>query len=291
LPGIGAFERPAKVLQTHRILSRALKVAVQRGYVARNVTALVDAPAVAPAEVEPLTLAEARAVIEYAMKRRNGTRWSIALALGLRQGEALGIRWQDVDLDKGTLSIRVQLQRQRYRHGCGDPRSCAESHHRSGCPANCLQHARSCPHRTGGGLTLAELKSAKSRRAIAVPLPLMAALRSHRAAQLAERMAAGTAWQDNGLVWCQPNGRPINPRADWGEWKTMLKAVGIRDARLHDARHTAATLLLAQGVDQRVVMEILGHSQISMTSRYTHVLPQVMTDAAERIGEALWGQP
>jgi integrase len=91
-------------------------------------------------------------------------------------------------------------------------------------------------------------------------------------------------------VWCQVNGRPINPRADWGEWKAMLKAVQIRDARLHDARHTAATLLLAQGVDQRVVMEILGHSQISMTSRYTHVLPQVMTAAAERMGEALWGR-
>jgi site-specific recombinase XerD len=66
-------------------------------------------------------------------------------------------------------------------------------------------------------------------------------------------------------------------------------AVGVRDTRLHDARHTAATLLLAQGVDQRVVMEILGHSQISMTSRYTHVLPQVMTDAAARMGQALWG--
>ena len=80
--------------------------------------------------------------------------------------------------------------------------------------------------------------------------------------------------------------------------KTLLESVrgwcacaadGIRDARVHDARHTAATLLLAQGVDQRVVMEILGHSQISMTTRYTHVLPEVMTDAAARIGQALWG--
>ena len=79
--------------------------------------------------------------------------------------------------------------------------------------------------------------------------------------------------------------------ADWADWKALLKTAGIRDARLHDARHTAATLLLAQGVDQRVVMEILGHSQISMTTRYTHVLPQVMTDAADRIGQALWGSP
>jgi integrase len=104
-------------------------------------------------------------------------------------------------------------------------------------------------------------------------------------------MIAGPAWQDGDFVWCQPNGRPIGAHADWGEWKALLKAVGIRDARVHDARHTAATLLLAQGVDQRVVMEILGHSQISMTARYAHVLPEVMTEAADRIGRALWGSP
>jgi integrase len=83
----------------------------------------------------------------------------------------------------------------------------------------------------------------------------------------------------------------VRNHADWEEWKALLKAAGVRDARVHDTRHTAATLLLAQGVDQRVVMEILGHSQISMTSKYAHVLPEVMTDAAERIGRALWGEP
>jgi integrase len=117
----------------------------------------------------------------------------------------------------------------------------------------------------------------------------VAALKAHRATQLQERMTAGPAWQDDDFVWCQPNGRPIGNHADWAEWKALLKAAGIRDVRVHDARHTAATLLLAQGVNQRVVMQILGHSQISMTSRYTHVLPQVMADAAEKIGEALWG--
>jgi integrase len=104
-------------------------------------------------------------------------------------------------------------------------------------------------------------------------------------------IAAGSQWHDGDFVWCQANGRPIGAHADWADWKALLKTAGIRDARLHDARHTAATLLLAQGVDQRVVMEILGHSQISMTTRYTHVLPQMMTDAADRIGQALWGSP
>ena len=92
-------------------------------------------------------------------------------------------------------------------------------------------------------------------------------------------------------VWCQITGRPVDAHADWDGWKALLKETGIRDARVHDARQTAATLLLAQGVDHRVVMEILGHSQISMTARYARVLPQVMTDAADKIGQALWGQP
>jgi site-specific recombinase XerD len=128
-------------------------------------------------------------------------------------------------------------------------------------------------------------------RTIALSPPLVAALRAHRAAQLEERMIAGPAWHDGDFVWCQPNGRPIGAHADWDEWKALLKKASIRDARVHDARHTAATLLLAQGVDQRVVMEILGHSQISMTAKYAHVLPEVMTDAADRIGQALWGSP
>jgi site-specific recombinase XerD len=118
----------------------------------------------------------------------------------------------------------------------------------------------------------------------------VAALKAHRASQLHERMTAGPAWHDGDFVWCQPNGRPIGAHANWDEWNALLTSTGIRRVRVHDARHTAATLLLAQGVDQRVVIEILGHSQISMTSRYAHVLPQVMTDAAERIGRALWGE-
>jgi len=281
---------PATVLQIHRILSRALKVALQRGYVARNVATLVDAPSVALGEIEPLTPRQAQRIMALASARRNGTRWSVALALGLRQGEALGLRWQFVDLNAGTLTIRWQLQRQRWRHGCGDPHACGIDRHGDNCLPGCTRHARACLQRTGGGLQLTELKSDKSRRTVALPAPLVAALKAHRAEQLKERMTVGSVWPDGDYVWCQPNGRPIGAHADWDEWKALLKDAGIRDARVHDARHTAATLLLAQGVDQRVVMEILGHSQISMTAKYAHVLPEVMTDAADRIGQALWGQ-
>ena len=282
---------PATVLQIHRILSRALKVAVQRGYIARNVATLVDAPSAQPREVQPLTLDEAQRTIRLAAGQRNGTRWSVALALGLRQGEALGLRWQYVNFESATLTVRWQLQRLTWQHGCADPHACGIHRHDGNCPADCVAHARACPQRTGGGLVLTELKTAKSRRTIALPAALVQALKAHRAAQLAERMAAGSRWHDGDFVWCQANGRPIGAHADWDDWKALLKTARVRDARLHDARHTAATLLLAQGVDQRVVMEILGHSQISMTTRYTHVLPQVMTDAADRIGQALWGSP
>jgi integrase len=263
---------------------------MQRGYVACNVATLIDAPSASHDEIEPLSLDEALRILRLATTRGNGTRWSVALALGLRQGETLGLRWHYVDLDAGTLTIRWQLQRHAWRHGCADPHACGKDRHRDHCPPGCNRHARSCPQRTGGELHLNELKSDKSRRTIALPPYLTTALKAHRPAQLQERMTAGPRWHDDDFVWCQANGRPIGAHADWDEWNALLEAAGIRRVRVHDARHTAATLLLAQRVDQRIVMEILGHSQISMTSRYAHVLPQVMSDAAERIGQALSGE-
>jgi hypothetical protein len=150
-------------------------------------------------------------------------RWSVALALGLRQGEALGLHWQYVDLDVGTLTVRWQLQRFGWRHGCLDPPSCAKNRHSGSCLARCTRHARSCPQRTGAGLQLTELKSDKSRRTIAIPPQLAAALKVHRTAQLQERMAAGSVWHDGDFVWCQPNGRPIGASGDWDEWSAFAQ--------------------------------------------------------------------
>ena len=239
----------------HRVISRALKVAMQRGRVARNVATLVDAPTARREEVQPLTAAEARKLLEVATELPNGARWSVALALGLRQGEALGLLWDAVDLDAGTLTVRRALQRQ-----------------------------------AGEGLVLVEPKSRAGRRTIKLPDALRDALRVHRVRQTEQRLAAGNVWEDRGFVFCQPTGRPIDRRRDWQDWKTLLKAAGVRDARLHDARHTAATLLLQQGVPARVVMDILGHSQISLTlGTYSHVVPELAQEAAERMGKALWG--
>lgn len=243
--------------QAHRILARALKVAQQRGYVQRNVATLVDAPQPADVEMQPLSVEEARKVLDASAGRPNPARWSVALALGLRQGEALGLCWDRVDSDAGVIHVRRALARI-----------------------------------TGQGLVLGPVKSRAGRRHIVMPPELLAQIKRHRADQLQARMKAGTHWQDGpdgGYVFCQENGKPIDPRADWQAWKDLLALAGVQDYRLHDARHTAATLLLAQGVAPRVVMEILGHSQISVTSKYQHVADEMQRAAFERVGSALWG--
>lgn len=112
---------------------------------------------------------------------------------------------------------------------------------------------------------------------------------ARRKAQLAERLKAANVWQDNDLVFCHEDGRPISRNDDWRDWKELLKAAGVRDVRVHDGRHTAGTLLIEQGVHLRTVQEILGHSKITVTERYTHVASPMQTDAAERMGKALWG--
>ena len=122
-----------------------------------------------------------------------------------------------------------------------------------------------------------------------IPPELVPLLRAHRAAQLAERLHAGSAWEDHDLLFAQPNGRPVDPRDDWEEWKALLRKAGVRDARVHDGRHTAGALLVEQGIHVRVVQEILGHSDIRVTQRYTHVASAAAQDAASRMGDALWG--
>ena len=122
-----------------------------------------------------------------------------------------------------------------------------------------------------------------------LPAPLIAQLRIHHRQQSAERLAAGVAWQDWDLVFCTPTGTPINSRDDWADWHGLLAQAGVRPARVHDARHTAATLLLEQGIGIRVVQQILGHSQLSQTERYTHVTTELSQHAVDRMSDALWG--
>src|ERR671926_61875 len=249
---------PATVLRYHRILSRALTVAVQRGHIPRNVASLVDPPAQRQSDLATaLNLDEARAVLEAAATVRNSARWTVALALGLRQSEALALQWRDVDLLANTLTVRRSIHRVR-----------------------------------GGGLIYEEPKSKRSHRTLALPLPLVAELHRHKAAQLGERMLAGSEWHEEDLVFAQPNGRPIDKKTDYDDWTRLLQAAGVRHVRLHDGRHTAATLLLSENVHPRVVMELLGHSQMRTTMDiYSHVMPALAREAAERMGTVLLVRP
>lgn len=134
-------------------------------------------------------------------------------------------------------------------------------------------------------------KSRAGRRTLDMPPPLIAQLRTQRSTQVQQRLTAGSEWDDHDLVFAQPNGKPLDPDNQSKAWKAFLKRIGVRDARLHDARHTAATLLLLRGVDPRTVMYVMGWSEVSMTKRYQHVVPELRHAAMERMTEALWDEP
>jgi site-specific recombinase XerD len=274
------------ILMVHQIISRAYKMALRRGVVARNVATLDDSPRHRESEIEPLTKAEARRILAVSASTATAPagRSRSPSDCGSPKPSACG---GPIPIST-RASFRVfQLKRSRYRHGCADPHSCIATRHRSSCRPECTLHAQYCPQRRGGEWTFQEPKGGRTRTVV-IPRPLVQLLKAHRTAQRAERLAAGRLWQDWDLVFARPDGRPIDPADDWAEWKKLTKAAGVRDARVHDARHTAATLLLEQGVDIRVVQDILGHSTLAVTRRYTHVTNQLARDAAERMGRALW---
>jgi integrase len=299
---------PATVQHVKATLNSAFGEAVARGRMIRNPITRASAPRMTAMEIEPLTAADARRIMDVAADQRNGSAWTVSLSLGMRRGEVLALRWNDIDLDAETVSVRRAAQRLPWKHGCPDPHACGAKSHKTDpcsqsctnhkankrgcpppCPADCTGHASHCPMRTGGGIVTGEPKSAAGKRTLALPAPLVALLRAHRKEQAAEQLLAGNCWTGTNLVFCQPNGNPIDPDGHSRAWKALLERAGIREARLHDARHTAATLLLVQGVDARTVMDLMGWSQVSMTQRYQHVVPELRNAAAARMAEVLWG--
>jgi integrase len=236
------------------ILRSALGQALRWGIVSRNVVTLVESPRVTKHEIRPLQPDQARALLDAVRLHRLGALFTVALALGLRQGEALGLKWDAVDFQAGTLQVRAALQR------------------------------------VGKKWILVEPKSERSRRVVALPRMAIVALRAHRVRQKKERLLAGPRWNETGFVFATRTGTPLAPRNLNRAFKGLLKRANLPDVRFHDLRHTAATFLLAQGVDARTIMETLGHSQISLTmNTYSHVLPTLQRDAADRMNRLLVG--
>ncbi len=258
-PTLGEKRRPlspSTVHWAHTILSRMLRLAMQKKRLTVNPAGpdSMDAPPRDDKEVQPLATEDAQKVLAAAEGKRHEARWSVALALGLRQGEALALRWSDVDLDAGTIRVRQTVYRL-----------------------------------PGKGLVFGPPKTERSKRDMGLPDQLLAALKDHRKAYAQEKLRAGDKWQDHDLLFPTRVGTPLDARDDRAHWHALLVEAGVAPIKLHAARHTAATLMLLQGIDPRVVMDILGWSQISTASNYQHAVSEAKQAAAAKVGGALWG--
>ncbi|MGL5825480.1 MAG: tyrosine-type recombinase/integrase, partial [Nocardioides sp.] len=251
-----------------------LNEAVRREVLPQNPAKVARAPRLAEEEVEPYTVDEVQLLFAAASQRRNTARWVLALVLGLRQGEVLGLQWDDVDEPTRTLRTSRSRLRPRYEHGCESP--CGK------------KHAGYCPQRVGIRPDTDTTKSRAGRRRLGLPDELLALLMLHREQQDAERRAAGQLWDEGDWLFADERGRAINPRTDWTHWKQLLAEAGVRDGRLHDARHTAATVLHMLGVSERSMMGLMGWSNTAMASRYAHMVDPVRHDVAEKLGRLLW---
>ncbi|HVN90882.1 MAG TPA: site-specific integrase, partial [Candidatus Binataceae bacterium] len=203
-------------------------------------------------ELKVLWSEDARRFIEAVKNERLEALYSVALSLGLRRGEALGLRWSDVDLEARRLTVARSLQR------------------------------------IEGKLQIVETKSASARRTISLPQIAIRVLRNHRARQLQDRLIAGSEWEDTGLIFTNHDGRAVDPMALYRDFRRVLKKAGLPPIRLHDLRHSAAALMLSQDVPLKTIQEILGHSSISVTAGfYAHVGEQLKHKAADAIDAAL----
>jgi integrase len=266
--------KPATAHQAHRTIRAALNEAVRRGHINGNPALLARAPKVVEEEIEPYSVDEIKRLLDASQTRRNSARWAIALALGLRQGEALGLRWSDIDEATCALTVRRNRLRQKWKHGCLTP--CGH------------KHGGHCPQRIPLREETGATKSKAGTRIIGLPNELVTLLQRHRAEQDREQATAAELWHDTGYVFTTPTGQPLNLRTDHREWKLLITRAGVAERRLHDARHTAATVLLLLGVAERTVMGVMGWSNTAMAARYQHITATIRRDVAQRVGGLLW---
>lgn len=244
---------PGTVRNLHLVLHSAMKNAVKWNLVSRNVVGLVTRPTRNTYEAQVLTIEQARTLLETAKHHKIWALLVVALATGMRRGELLALRWDDVDFQGGKLFI-----------------------HRAVSKLN------------GRGYVEHEPKTKKGRRTIVLPSSVVDVLREHRDYVEQLRRDAGDNWLGLGLVFPNTRGNFIERAKLWHMLNKVVEQAGLPHMRFHDLRHSAATIMLAMGIHPKVVQEILGHSSISVTmDLYSHVLPSVQQEAAGKVDGVL----
>lgn len=244
---------PSTVNYVHILLRQALGHAVRWQMLARNPAEAVDAPRRERKEMRALDAAQVQALVRGIKDLRLLVPVVLAVGCGLRRSEITGLRWEDVDFQGGRLHISQTVQRL-----------------------------------AGKGLVPLPTKTHRSRRAVALPAAVAAILKAWRKQQAQERLAAGPAWRETGLVCTAPGGGPLEP--DWitKQFRKAAGELGLPPVRFHDLRHTHATLLLKANVHPKVVSERMGHAQVGVTlDVYSHVLPGMQEEAALAIDQIL----
>ena len=223
------------------------------GLVPRNATEAVKPPQVRREEIHPLTPVQVKTLFEAAKGDRLESLYVLAVTTGLRQGELLGLKWDDVDMEAGTLQVRRTLTTAK------------------------------------GGPVLSAPKTKASRRTVKLSKTALEALRSHLTRQLEDIDRVGSLWRENGLIFASEVGEPLDRREiSTRRFKPLLERAGLPRVRFHDLRHTCATLLLSKNVNPKIVSEMLGHATIAITlDTYSHVLPTMQESAAKAMEEAL----
>jgi integrase len=247
---------PRSVAHMHALLHRGFEDAYAWGLLRRNPADISRPPKAPVKEMQALTPQEAARFLKAAGGDRLEALYVLAITTGMRQGEILALRWRDVDLEAGALSVTGTLHRTKER-----------------------------------GLVVSSPKTKGSRRHVSLTPALVSALRNHHRAQASERLAAGPKWDRRGFVFTTEVGGPIEAsNLIRRSFKPLLKKAKLAPIRFHDLRHTAASLMLAQGVHPKIVAEMLGHSNISVTmDTYSHVLPGMQAEAVRLMQELLWG--
>jgi len=238
---------------------------VVKGLLVRNLAALSDPPRVGQSEGRSLTVTEAKSLLGAANGDRLEALYAITLTFGLRRGEALGLSWSDIDFKSGAVHVRRQLRRERL-------------------PTDQRRDTGRATH-----VILRDLKTKRSRRTLHLTSALDRLLRSHRARQARERLATGPGWAESDLVFTTRKGTPIDPDNFGHYFHRLCARAGLGHWSPHGLRHSAASIMLAQGTPLWVVSEVLGHASVAITKDiYGHLLGAEKQEATQAITDVLF---